>query len=161
MQGGWSGATARSAEEVSAALSREFGHSLVDKHREGSATSDGTSCFMPALLLQCMKHPLGDIHAHSAIISYLNRSLYGLMSDTKINWKLVPRLISCNSDMCSTCGMCEVIKSQADVCCDWVDFAMGACRACWLLGTITMRSLRQMRTHQLSKKKRDGQRRQQ
>lgn len=31
---------ARSAEEVSAALSREFGHSLVDGHCEASATSD-------------------------------------------------------------------------------------------------------------------------
>lgn len=29
-----------SAEEVSAAISREFGHSLADHNQEGSATSD-------------------------------------------------------------------------------------------------------------------------
>ena len=29
-----------SAEEFSSAISREFGHSLADKNREGSATSD-------------------------------------------------------------------------------------------------------------------------
>lgn len=31
---------ARSAEEVSAAVSREYGHTLADKYREGSGTSD-------------------------------------------------------------------------------------------------------------------------
>ncbi len=30
----------RSALEVAAAVSSEYGHSLVDRHREGSATSD-------------------------------------------------------------------------------------------------------------------------
>lgn len=34
------GAQKFSAEEVSAAISREFGHSLADHNQEGSATSD-------------------------------------------------------------------------------------------------------------------------
>ena len=34
------GAQKFSAEEVSAAISRDFGHSLADHNQEGSATSD-------------------------------------------------------------------------------------------------------------------------
>lgn len=34
------GGAKRSTEDMSAAVSREFGHSLADRHREGSATSD-------------------------------------------------------------------------------------------------------------------------